>query len=263
MNIYLDHNIIISIHNDTALELRSKMEELKANGHVFPHSPAHCEEIAHSVVVLNKRKNLKQIKTLNYVSNKIAILPYQRGDAELINCNGAYFVAEDASKCYWRVAESYHRNKTAERISSIQIRDAAENPTRKAPIQANNMSPNQLLPAKRLEELLSSTLAHLKIDANQILSTGIIFDRIKHNFSVLEEFLERIHLEIESRGFHPEPPENYRSRLHDITHSIYACYCDIFVSNDARLRRRAQAAFVAIGSSCKVINDAKFIALPF
>lgn len=59
-------------------------------------------------------------------------------------------------------------------------------------------------------------------------------------------------------GYHREAKDKSRSRLHDVSHIIYAAYCDTFVTADRRLAKKAQAIYSVLGVSTLVVLAKEF-----
>jgi hypothetical protein len=54
--------------------------------------------------------------------------------------------------------------------------------------------------------------------------------------------------------------EKYRSRMHDVTHAIYAGAADVFVTGDKRYRQRVKAAYNFLRIPTKVLSTEEFLA---
>ena len=64
---------------------------------------------------------------------------------------------------------------------------------------------------------------------------------------------------LEVRRFFPDDPKNSINSLHDTTHAIYGAYCDIFVTNDKKLKQKTSAAYQWLGINTKIFNSNEFI----
>ena len=64
---------------------------------------------------------------------------------------------------------------------------------------------------------------------------------------------------LERIGFKREKEENYRARLHDVSHIVYAAHTNIFVTDDKKLNLKTKAIYSSIDVPSKVMNRKEFI----
>jgi len=69
---------------------------------------------------------------------------------------------------------------------------------------------------------------------------------LEHVFEILMNYLEEIR-------FRPEDVKKSRSRMHDVTHAIYATKADIFVTGDDRFYHKVRVAYNFLGVPTKVL----------
>lgn len=82
----------------------------------------------------------------------------------------------------------------------------------------------------------------------------IRFNFLRNYFPLHEALVEKIFEFLEKIRFYSEKSKDYISSLHDVTHAIYASYCDIFVTNDKRLKKKTEVIFTWLGVDTCVLN---------
>ncbi|EKP0259063.1 hypothetical protein JFQ93_000260 [Aeromonas sobria] len=75
---------------------------------------------------------------------------------------------------------------------------------------------------------------------------------------ILERILELIFFFLEKIRYKPEPIENYRSRIHDVSHAIYASKCKYFISSDKRFIAKCKAAYDFLNIKTQVFLYSEF-----
>lgn len=86
------------------------------------------------------------------------------------------------------------------------------------------------------------------------------FKDISNQYSTMELVFEFLHFTLNKCGYNRDKEEfTVRSGIYDTTHSIYGTYCNYFVSNDNRLRKRVSAIYYYLGVTTKVISFNEFL----
>lgn len=81
------------------------------------------------------------------------------------------------------------------------------------------------------------------------------FKNTAPNFHLLECVMEYLHKVLSRCGFHRDKDVRKTiSGIHDISHSIYATYCNYFVSLDANFRKRVEAVYYYLGFDIDVLS---------
>src|SRR5262249_47244053 len=65
---------------------------------------------------------------------------------------------------------------------------------------------------------------------------------------------------LEEIGYRADSFDKHRSRMHDVSHAIYAAAADVFVTGDQRYRQRVKAAYHLLGIQTKVMSIDEFMA---
>lgn len=120
----------------------------------------------------------------------------------------------------------------------------------------SNLGPTEVFES---ESVLKCFSEYLDKESVSILIKG---NKLLEKHSVLELYMEHIMIFLEKIGFNQEDnnkPVKLRSRMHDVTHSIYGAHADYFVTNDIRFRSKLQAAYYLLEIPCKVISPDMFV----
>lgn len=81
------------------------------------------------------------------------------------------------------------------------------------------------------------------------------FKNVTPDFHLLECVMEYLHKVLSKCGFHRDNEiKKTISGIHDISHSIYATYCNYFVSLDYKFRKRVEAVYYYLGFDIDVLS---------
>lgn len=258
MKIYLDHNLVVYLRNNSSSELSEKIDNHKKLGSDILYSPAHLEEIAVSQMRNNVEKETvdKDIDFLTALCGKNSIRPISREEVVIYT--------EYPRDCYERVISQYHKNDQAESMEKEFFIDVHKNST-SDPKEMNNYNPAELF----CETLINKELLLRSLIKNNLISQQEALEclqsgsyKILHNrFCVLEHSFNYIANWLEMIGYYRESEDKSRSRLHDVSHIIYASYSDLFVSNDKKLIKKAAAIYSILEVQTKVMAMGEYLAL--
>lgn len=219
-------------------------------------SPAHLEDIAASAMRDMTAPSITkaEIEFLAEIADRNALRPIDRNRVVLYD--------ESPQDCYARVIDQYDGNDLAEQIEAAVITDAHEQPAG-SPKDMNNFSPADILGNIIYRELIvRSLVAAGVIDRDeQVEALSWQFDDLKNRFSVFEAYVNLAANLLEKIGYYREAKDRSRARLHDVSHIIYAAYCDTFVTADRKLVKKAQAIYSLLGICTQVISDKEFVTL--
>lgn len=253
MKIYLDYNILLYLKNKEVNETNTNLEELekkidnyKLNGHCFFFSPAHLEELA-----VSKRHYDVDDKIINsdleYFNNFFgnnSIRPRLGGNIS--------FRTEYPSACYSRAIKDSKPNDYAELISEERLK-RIKLITNNGKIKNNSENVFD----KHDYEVL---LCELNIILPETDSDAIVYrdkntlSLILNCFELRQNAIEVLSHIIELKNFYPEKMKNFRSRLYDIGHIIYASYTELFITNDAKLLQKAKIIYDFLNIKTKVLS---------
>lgn len=86
------------------------------------------------------------------------------------------------------------------------------------------------------------------------------YGTLKKKFIVLQAWIEVLFKILELYGYYRDEEQRTAvSGIHDTSHIIYSSYCDIFVSDDYKLRKKAEAIYSFLGIPTKVVSLNKFL----
>lgn len=262
--IYLDYNIISYLRNNTFLELTQAFEILDKKNHMFVFSPAHLEDIAVTEMYADEQSRDEKAKIahdeilfLEKLCGKNAFRPTNK--LQPLDCN----YIESPFDCYKRVIEKYNVNKYAENIDKAVLESAHQNSTEDTdPKIVNNLDVNLLMNKKIITDNIINSLISERIFLTQAECRKIQewkFKDFTRKFIYFQTYVNMTANYLEKIGFHREKVSKYRSRLHDVSHIIYAAHTNIFVSDDKKLIAKTNAIYNLIDVPTKVMNKQQFI----
>lgn len=88
---------------------------------------------------------------------------------------------------------------------------------------------------------------------------NINFEFLGKYFPLHEMTIEKVFEFLEIIRYYPDKSTQFLSGLHDTTHAIYAAYCDIFITNDKKLRQKTKATYDWLGIKTSVFTPDEFI----
>lgn len=261
MKIYLDYNLFVYLHEGGRPDLHAKVRAL-SDQHTFPYSPAHMEEIATALANPSSIEPIDQLvaafqklDSVSRISGNVELFPAESGPMVLKN--------ERPHECFRRVLRYYDRNPILEENEELRLASFKDgDPHGKL---ANKMSnrPDDLLLDSDLERDLQIKLyfdCDLPFRCKAHGVKGFTWPEISGHFTVLERTIEVTMNFLEQVRYRPEPVRKSRSRMHDVTHCIYASGCEQFVTNDKRLYDKAKAVYRYFGVPTRVLTLEEFIA---
>ncbi|MOA10043.1 hypothetical protein D3C78_1299130 [compost metagenome] len=83
-------------------------------------------------------------------------------------------------------------------------------------------------------------------------SISISHQVLEHVFEILMNYLEELR-------FKPEKVKMARSRMHDVTHAIYATKANFFVTGDDRFCHKVRVAYTYLGVPTKIMHLDEFL----
>lgn len=272
--IYLDYNILVLLMNKSDSFLEDLISSIDKTKFQFVYSPAHIEEIAVSSQRNNYpiEKTNEKLEFLSVLTNNMEILPFMRDDVRIVDYFGAYLCEENPENCYARVVENYSGNDLAEELERKFLDDAEEkNVHGNDPNEMNNISPELILKEpiydyQVREEIFMSLLSLRKYGKDRVRELVGVSDElpgftsasIRKEFLVIQVMMQIVFNKLEEIRYRPEKKRKYRSRLHDVSHAIYATYCDYFITEDSRLADKAKAAYAYLRQETKVAGIKDF-----
>jgi phage FluMu protein Com len=270
--IYFDNNIIIDIKNLRNKSLQEKVEKINKKEYQIVFSPAHIEEIAAIVKHYGQdEKNAEdKLSFLAQITDSTVLLPFPRNKLRLIYHDGIFVYKEHPKKTYSRVIDQYKNNEFAEYHQKEKLKHGQDF-EREHGISSKETNNIDII---REIDLFKPRLHKIIIDNYYLLLNSEIgrllpsscprcddlnFSYTKNYFTIHEAIMEKLLEFLEVRRFFPDDPKNSINSLHDTTHAIYGAYCDIFVTNDKKLKQKTSAAYQWLGINTKIFNSNEFI----
>jgi hypothetical protein len=265
-NIYLDYNIVVALMDQRDPKLNDFIAAIDRSKYLLVYSPAHIEEIAVARMRLEYSTEGTTAK-LNFLSNltgNMELLPVGGPGAHRLGPDGILLREEHPTECYRRVIAGYAGNDVAEAIEENVLREATENNIfDNDPNEMNNVQFEEVLadPMVRLqihERFFLGMLAqrYTKQIAKQFIDTDFV--EIGQSFVALRTLTTVVFNQLEAIRYHPEKVENSRSRMHDVSHAIYASACKVLVSQDKKLVAKCRAAYSFMGIDTQVMKLQEF-----
>ena len=271
--LYLDHNVIIDIQNNRKPDVVKSIKTINNNQHQIFFSPAHIEEIAalkfHHGEDAEKIQSL--IDLLAKITNSKALLPFKRAGTAQVKKAGIYVSNEHPNVTYARVVANHEINSIAENHQKEKIANGEriERETGITPKETNNIAINKEI------DLFKTQLYQIILNNHQVFSKTphlakcipdrapayheINFQYLGEHFPMHEMAIEKIFEFLEARRYFPDKSTQFLSGLHDTTHAIYAAYCDIFVTNDNKLKNKATATYEWLGINTLILKPEELI----
>lgn len=270
--LYFDNNIVIDIKNLRNKSLLQIVNSLEKEKYQIVFSPAHIEEIAGTV--MHHRQSTKsaeeKLDFLGTLTNSVALLPFRRNSLELIENDGIFIYKEHPRDTYKRVIAHYANNiipetHQKEKLLNGEDFEKTHSITSK---ETNNINiVNEIAFFKpRLHQIITEVYESYRytelVDYLPEKCPGcndLNFSYAKNYFTIHEAMVEKILEFLETRRFFPDKSNQFLPSLHDTTHAIYAAYCDIFVTNDKKLKEKVGAVYQWLGIKTTLLNAEEFI----
>lgn len=257
--LYLDYNIFVALIEGNAA-IDNLISSVMGNSCFPVYSPAHIEEVAVSTMRNGYpiEKTHEKLRFISKYTNDYELLPFKRNDTRILHEDGIYLCEENPRKCYARVVEEYSRNDLAETIDKNIITSAEDNNFfSNDPNEINNSKHREVLLQYRPIILNSLNIAMKETyhrDLTDSEATSLRFEDLKNDFQLFECLVNIIFNVLEVIRFFPEKKNKSSSRLHDVSHAIYASYSEIFISGDKKLVHKILATYHFLGVPTKIIH---------
>jgi hypothetical protein len=269
--LYFDHNVIIDIQSRRKPAVAEAIENINNNQYQILFSPAHIEEIA--ALKMHHGKGDEKIRALvdllARITNSRALLPYKRQDTVQEKRSGVYVSNEHPKTTYSRVITSYSNNRIAEDHQKEKIA-SGEDFERKTGVTSKETN---FIDIQREIDTFKPRLHQIIIDNYLMLlpiypealptqapaCNEIDFGHMGMFFHLHEMTVEKIFEFLEARRYFPDKSTQFLSGLHDTTHAIYAAYCDVFVTNDNKLKYKAAATYKWLGINTLIMSPDELV----
>lgn len=103
----------------------------------------------------------------------------------------------------------------------------------------------------------AKSICNINYDGFQLKENS--YSKLKNNYSLLECVIEFLHNVLGECGYNRDKKERTAiSGIHDVQHSIYATYCNYFISEDSSFSKRTNAIYTYLGIETRVIDISQF-----
>jgi len=263
--VYLDSSILIALGDGHDDDLRAYVERTAGSGaHTYPFSADQVSEITASEQLDQNERRLGYLERLsrcNYFVHSVTEFGFKSESPKSVHAT----INE--------VTIYPHENKLfANFVSHNQQRQARE-ALGLDPNQLNNLNGLQAVAAidaalgrnalpgnahapKSLSELMALTRTHVAASlGNQWKSFGQSESQAMRSYEIVALFSM-----LDFFGYWSDDSNTYRkgSRFPDSRHTFNASYFDVLVSNDKRMRNRAQAVYNVLSIETKVMSAREF-----
>lgn len=233
MKVYLDNNILISIEDQEI-----GIDIFKNNTYVY--SYAHIQELLELKGNLDELKKIR-LKTIIDLTNNTYIFPFNNQiDIKIENPEKVILTLKMFSGLIdiTRKAVNNFNIDRAKLITELHIDEK----------QINNYTPSEVI--EYIDKVIRARLI-IGFDKLIDLSGNSLRERISTIFNLLD-FI----------GFWKDKKteKSNLARLYDSSHTYFASYCDIFVSNDKRARNKAKVAYLFNKINTKVLSLDEYLA---
>lgn len=271
--IYLDMNIYEDVIQNRNIEIENAIKKMRNKKEYFLFSPAHMEELA---VILRTEEN--EEKAFHYIHERIINISYISDNWECLpSSTSIIHKQEHPYECFKRVIDNYDTTLIAEKNEEFifSVRDKASleeyyNNTDLQGIQTfEDIQTEMRINKKKIGDVNPEDLFDLEeiIKAFNFLMSDFCdelnnlekWKDIKDSHSKIEETIALLYNFLEKIGYKAEGKTKYRSRMHDVSHGIYATSSDIFVIGDKKLYYKTKAIYSLLSIPTRVLNRTEFI----
>lgn len=231
-------------------EVKQKIDSLN-NQYEYVYSPAYLEEVA------NIRDNEEQIKTH---IQKMRELFYDREYLPTKD-RGIIKTRENPWDCFERVNSWMALTKMAEKLnlgffSHQPLFDTIRENAGIQTIEINNIEPEVFFQNDKIRSILEPFPEYSDFYLNDDRSS--LWNSINGNFTFIQRNVSKLFDLLEAIGYYPEKEKTYTSRMHDVTHAIYATQADYFVTCDTKFYKKCKAVYSFLGVPTSVIKYSSF-----
>lgn len=265
--IYLDYNVFAYYHDGKEPKIREYIDKLKRS-YQFCYSPAHLEDIGSSLMWNRGCDEAEAKRIAELTIDKALTISKITGDFEILPGRGnepARFEREFPAECLDRVLAHADRNyfldpRERDMLDGFKVQDVDGKISN---IMAN--LPVGFLSKPEYEQPLLAKLKSSLLLREKCARAGVTdyaWGSISKSQEVMEHVFEVIFNYFEEIRYKPDAVKKSRSRMHDVSHAIYAAHADYFVTNDGGFASKARVAYTYLGVPTQVVDYLKFIEHP-
>ena len=244
--IYLDYNVFIN-----CMKTNSIFEKITSLNKDFDfyYAPPYLEEVA-NIPTGKKEEINNHLNAIDQIFQKRIFRPVEDGDIVPYN--------ESARTVYNRVIKLFDLTIWAEHLEKGNLSYISS-------FRSNHNIQTKIVSNVPYNEILSSLNVKQYIDAR--FDKEFFMDPLKNkqylnNHRDTESLVNLLFNTLERIGYKPEKSgtNKSRSRMHDVSHAIYATKADYFIVDDKKFREKCKAVYHALGVPTKVYSYNDWIA---
>jgi len=236
------------------------------------------------------------IKTLKEVSNDPSLIKikgyflimkrgYENGSTTAVD-NATQLRKEEPAKCMARVMKDIDLTQVAQDNDMFHVGRRTKNSLKsnfeilgkstEGLITFEEVHKKMKLGPRRLNRIpydeIFSHSNFLKLLSEDFKNSGMNLESLKKGEHLMNDHSEResamnvIFGSLERAGYYQEKSNSetkIRSRMHDVTHAIYGCESECFVTNDARFRQKLKAVLHFLNIPCNILSLDEFLIFRF
>ncbi|RON91648.1 hypothetical protein [Pseudomonas fluorescens] len=245
--IYLDYNIFESYRVNDVEDLRAAVDAIK-DKHVLPYSPAHLEDLASSLMWKDfdeseipplMERSQDRLQNIIDISKSVEVFPAPRHQPTRV-------IREHPGECLLRVLEHFDRNLFLEVRERNLLEDMKATDVKGERSSRVSNLPVNFLSAPEYDSAIMQKYASDRAFMQKKREAGLTdlkWPDISKSHEVLEHVFEILMNYLEEIRFRPEDINKSRSRMHDVTHAIYATKADYFITGDVRFYHKVRAIY--------------------
>lgn len=244
--VYFDYNIFEDFYKKDP-ETCDIVNQAKLK-YRLPYSPAHLEDLASAMMWREHNKEeakdasricAERTFNISSITDNLEIFPAK-------DAKPTRLVREHPTECMMRVLKCFDRNRELEVREKHLLESMKANDEDGGKSLTFSNQPIDFLSKPEFHTELQKRFSSSRVLTQNARKAGLVdfyWENICKSHEVLEHVLEILMNYLEELRFRPEPLENSRSRMHDVSHIIYATKSDIFVTRDKRFLHKARVAY--------------------
>lgn len=266
MNIYEDY------FSRRDLEVRTDIETAKTYYVKYYYSPAHIEELAFIL-----RSEDDEEKALKYIYDRLINISNLTKNFEFLPSHSSIVTTtEHPTVCFKRVIDNYDATLLAEanekfvfsikdqktlreyygddEILNIDTFDDLQKNFDIDKRELNDISPEKLFSTQKVINAFNSIMSNYCLSMDTLPK----WEHLKDSHKEIEGIMALLYNFLEKIGFKSEPLKKLCSRMHDVSHGIYATGADILVTGDDKFYKKTKAIYSLLEVPTLVLSKSEF-----
>lgn len=251
--IYFDYNVFINYMKD--INIQNYCDKLK-NKYSFYYSPAYLEEVA-NINTDDSTFIIDHLEKIDKLFEKNIFRPVLNGDIIPFS--------ESAQQVYDRVIEAYDFTLLAEKNESelFELFKSERTKYEFQPKIVSNIEYNKIFCEPFVKRYIDTLNKSRSINCPEIYFDPKYNKQYLLNHRNTEALVNVLFNILEVIGYRSEKqkPSKIRSRIHDVSHAIYASKSQHFIVEDSKFREKCKAVYTILGVNTKIYSYEEFMNL--